>query len=84
MKKHKISAADLVIKLVIGVLALLSIFPFYQTILISLSREGDKYLNPIYLLPVHIDFSAYTFLFREGKVVNGLMVTLIDNGTKTI
>jgi len=76
MKKHKISAADLVIKLVIGVLALLSIFPFYQTILISLSREGDKYLNPIYLLPVHIDFSAYTFLFREGKVVNGLMVTL--------
>ena len=76
MKKHKISAADLVIKLVIGVLALLSIFPFYQTILISLSREGDKYLKPIYLLPVHIDFSAYTFLFREGKVVNGLMVTL--------
>lgn len=74
--KKKFSTADFIIKIVIGILALLSIFPFYQTILISLSREGDKYINPIFLLPVHIDFSAYRFLINEGKVVNGLWVTL--------
>ncbi len=76
MKKRKFSMADLLIKIFIGILALLSIFPFYQTILISLSREGDKYLNPVFLWPVHIDLSAYTFLLREGKVVSGLLVTL--------
>lgn len=76
MKQHKISIADLLIKLFIGILAILSIFPFYQTILISLSREGDKYLHPVFLLPVHIDFSAYKYLWNEGKVVHGLYVTL--------
>ncbi|MGB8454457.1 MAG: carbohydrate ABC transporter permease [Anaerocolumna sp.] len=76
MKKRKFSIADFLIKIFIGVLSVLSIFPFYQTILISLSREGDKYLNPVFLLPVHINFSAYTYLLKEGKVVNGLLVTL--------
>jgi len=76
MMKSKISPVDLFIKIFIGAFALFSIFPFYQTILISLSKEGDKYLNPIYLWPVHIKFSAYTFLFKEGKVVSGILVTL--------
>lgn len=76
MKKRKFSAADFIIKLIIGIFALLSIFPFYQTITISLSREGDKYLRPVFLLPIHIDFSAYTFLINEGKVISGLCITL--------
>lgn len=76
MKKHKFSGVDFIIKLIIGLLSLLSIFPFYQTILISISREGDKYLRPVFLLPVHIDFSAYAYLLKEGKVVSGLLITL--------
>lgn len=76
MNKRKFSIADFLIKLFMGILSLLSIFPFYQTILISLSKEGDKYLNPVFLWPVHINFSAYTYLLKEGKVVNGLLVTL--------
>jgi len=76
MKKHKFSIADLIIKLFIGILTLLSIFPFYQTILISLSRKGDRFLHPVFLLPVHIDFSAYSYLIKEGKVVNGFFVSL--------
>jgi len=75
-KKRRFSIADLIIKLVIGILALVSIYPFYQTIILSLSREGDKYRNAVYIFPIHIDFSAYTFLLNEGKVVSGLMVTL--------
>jgi putative aldouronate transport system permease protein len=76
MKKRKFSIADFLIKIFMGVLSLLSIFPFYQTILISLSQEGDKYLSPVFLLPVHINFAAYTYLLKEGKVVSGLLVTL--------
>ncbi len=81
---RKFSIADLIIKLGIGLLAILSIFPFYQTILISLSREGDKYLRAVYLFPVHIDFSAYSFLLREGKVASGLLVTLFVTTAGTL
>lgn len=82
--RRKFSFADLIIKLMIGLVTLLSVFPFYQTILISLSREGDKYLRPIFLLPVHIDFSAYNFLLKEGKVVSGLLVTLFVTAAGTL
>lgn len=81
---RKFSIADLIIKLGIGLLAILSIFPFYQTILISLSREGDKYLRAVYLFPVHIDFSAYSFLLKEGKVASGLLVTLFVTTAGTL
>lgn len=75
-KKKKISKVDLAIKLLLGLIALICIFPFYQTILISLSKEGDKFSQSVFLFPVHIDFSAYTYLLKEGKVLRGLYVTL--------
>jgi putative aldouronate transport system permease protein len=64
------------IKVILGIIALISLFPFYQTLLISLSKEGDKFTQTIFLYPVHIDISAYTYLLKEGKVVSGLLVTL--------
>jgi putative aldouronate transport system permease protein len=75
-KKHKISVADIIIKLVLGILVILSIFPFYQTIITSLSKEGDKYMQTVYLLPQHLDFSAYKYLVNDGKVVSGFFVSL--------
>jgi ABC-type sugar transport system, permease component len=75
-KKQKISMMDLVIKVVIGFFVILSLLPFYQTIIVSLSREGDKYTQAVYLLPRHFDLSAYRYLLHEGKVVSGFLVTL--------
>jgi putative aldouronate transport system permease protein len=75
-KRKKISIADIMIKVILGIIALISLFPFYQTLLISLSKEGDKFTQTIFLYPVHIDISAYTYLLKEGKVVSGLLVTL--------
>lgn len=80
----KISKMDLIIKIVIGVFVLLSLFPFYQTILLSLSREGDKYMQTVYLLPRHIDFSAYVYLMKEGKVLKGFLVTLLITAAGTL
>jgi putative aldouronate transport system permease protein len=75
-KREKISIVDITIKLVLGIISIVSLFPFYQTLLISLSKEGDKFTQTVFLYPVHIDFSAYTYLFKEGKVSNGLLVTV--------
>lgn len=75
-RMKKISKTDLTIKIVLGIFVLLSIFPFYQTIILSLSREGDKYIDAVYLFPKHIDFSAYKYLIEEGKVLSGFLVTL--------
>lgn len=75
--KKKLSKADLLIKLGLGVISLVSLFPFYQTLITSFSKEGDKFSQAVFLIPVHFDLSAYTYLMREGKVVSGLLVTIL-------
>ncbi|MDD2214022.1 MAG: hypothetical protein PHR21_05710 [Oscillospiraceae bacterium] len=77
MKRRKhFSPMELAIKIIIGLLSLICIFPFYQTLLISLSRQGDKYTQLVFLYPVHLDISAYKYLINDGKVVNGFLVTV--------
>ena len=76
MKKKKFSAVEFIIKLVLLLLGLIALFPFYQTLLLSFSRQGDIYLQTVYLYPEHFDFSAYRYLLEEGQVVKGLLVTL--------
>lgn len=76
MKKKKRSVADIIIKVLLGLIAIIALFPFYQTVLLSLSKQGDMYSQKVFLYPVHIDFSAYKYLIEDGKVISGLLVTL--------
>lgn len=73
----KFSTAEFVIKVALGIVAIVSLFPFYQTLLLSFSREGDKFSQAVFLFPVHFDVSAYTYLLKEGKVLSGLINTMI-------
>jgi putative aldouronate transport system permease protein len=75
-KIHKISVSDLMIEIILGIFALFALFPFYQTILLSFSKQGDIFSQTIYLYPVNFDLSAYKFLLEEGKVLGGFWVTL--------
>ena len=76
MRKRKISLAEFIIKAFLLLLGLVALFPFYQTLLLSVSRQGDIYQQTVYLYPEHLDFSAYRYLLEEGKVVKGFLVTL--------
>ena len=76
MRKRKISLAECIIKAFLLLLGLVALFPFYQTLLLSVSRQGDIYQQTVYLYPEHLDFSAYRYLLEEGKVVKGFLVTL--------
>lgn len=41
-------------------------------------------MQTVYLLPRHIDFSAYVYLLKEGKVLNGFLVTLLITAAGTL
>ena len=74
--KRKNHAADIIIITFLGILAVISLFPFYQTLILSFSKLSDIGTQRIFLYPVSIDFSSYQYLFMEGKVIRGLLVTL--------
>lgn len=73
---RKFSIVDFVITLTLGILALVSIFPFYQTLIMSLSSLGDISTQRVFLYPVSIDFSSYSYLISEGKATKGMLITL--------
>ncbi len=75
--RKKFSAVDFIIIVFLGIAAIISILPFYSTILLSFSKLGDISSQKVFLLPSNIDLSSYKFLFAEGKATRGLMITLI-------
>jgi putative aldouronate transport system permease protein len=77
MKRRKVSAADFVILLFLGIFALVCFFPFYQTVILSFSTMAAVGTQRIFLYPVSIDFGAYQYLINEGKMLRGMGVTAI-------
>ncbi|MDR1904834.1 MAG: carbohydrate ABC transporter permease [Treponema sp.] len=73
---RRFSLVDFMLLLIMGFFALVCAFPFYQTAIISLSRAGDLEKQIVYLVPSSIDASAYGYLFQEGKLPRGFLVTV--------
>lgn len=74
--KRTLSFPDVVLALLLGILALLTIFPFYQTFIVSFSSLSDVGSGHIFLWPQSIDLSSYRYLFKEGLVTKGLLVSI--------
>lgn len=75
--KKKIDLPNLFISILMGFMAVVCIFPFYQTLLVSLSSASDMSTRRVFLYPVSIDFSSYEYLISEGKALKGILVTTV-------
>jgi putative aldouronate transport system permease protein len=72
----KINSVDCFILVLLGVLTVLFLFPFYQTVILSFSKSGDIAANKVFIIPVSFDLGAYKYLIEEGKMLKGARVTL--------
>ena len=59
----------------LSVLALCTIYPFYNVILVSLTPFKDSTMSGFYLLPRTLDFTSYLLLFKDATVPKGFLVT---------
>ncbi len=75
---------DALIMLVLGLGAIATAFPFYQTLVQSLSTVLDMQSGGVMLWPRSIDFSSYLYIFSQGKVVNGLLISVIVTVSGTL
>lgn len=67
--------ANVIITLFLGLLSLFALFPFYQTLMLSFSTVADAGTSQVFLYPSNFDLGSYKFLFAEGKVTRGLLVS---------
>lgn len=82
--RQRINLTNVLLALALGILAILAIFPFYQTLIVSFSTLNDRGSGHIFLWPRSIDFSAYQYLFAEGLVTRGMLVSIFVTVVGTV
>lgn len=68
--------ADGVIIGILTFLALITLFPFYNVVIMSLARYEDIVETPLYIVPQALDFSTYRLLFLDDLLVNSFLVSV--------
>ena len=72
----KVSAFDVVLLAVLGTLALVTLYPFYQVLIISVSDTVAYAQHPLYVLPYVFDITGYQTIFNDPNFYSALGVTL--------
>ena len=84
MKRHarkgyrigRTSALDYVLVVILGLMALAAIFPFYQVVILSFADTITYANHPLYLLPYAFDLTGYKAIFNEPKFFRSLLNTV--------
>ncbi len=76
MKKRKVSLFDVVLYLVFGLVALITIYPFYNVLIVSLSNTLASATYSPYLYPHVVDFTGYKTIMQDTYFYKSLGTTL--------
>lgn len=72
----KVQPADIVLISVIGLVALVMLFPFYNVLIVSVAAYEDIAKSTLYLLPVSFDLSNYRLVMMDQTIVKSLGVSV--------
>jgi putative aldouronate transport system permease protein len=76
-RKVRFSLFDTINFLILTFLALIIIYPFYNSILVSLVPQRDYIRTPFMLFPKRITWDSYKYIFESPKIIYGYRSTLI-------
>lgn len=62
--------------LFLGILAVITIFPFYNVFILSFAKYEVVVQKLLYILPESFDFTSYGMIIREPNFYNSVLVTL--------
>ncbi len=73
---QKMTGMDVVLAIVLGIMSIAAIFPFYQVVMLSFSNMASYAEHPIYLLPYSFDLTGYKAIFQDGGFFRSVNITL--------
>lgn len=76
MKIDRTNSFDVFNTVIMGLLAFITIFPFYYVIIVSVAKYEDIMKQLIYLVPKALDFGSYKMILSTNLISNALFVTL--------
>lgn len=75
-KKKHLSGVELFLYVVFGLLALVTLYPFYNVLIVSFSNTVTSARFSPYLFPHVVDFTGYKAIIRDVYFFKSLGVTL--------
>ncbi len=72
----QLTAMDYVLFVILGIMAIAAIFPFYQVVLLSFADMASYAAHPMYLLPYAFDVTGYKAIFSDPGFFTSVGVTL--------
>lgn len=76
LKRTRTTGFDISLYVVFGLLALITLYPFYNVIIMSLSNTVASAKHVPYLLPYVLDMTGYKTIIQDSKFVKALGVSL--------
>lgn len=76
LKKNRITIFDVVLVLVFGVLSLITLYPFYNVLILSVSNTISVARHTPYLFPFVFDFTGYKTILQDVYFLKSLSVSV--------
>lgn len=76
-KKKKWSPFDIGAFIVLGLLTLVTFFPFYNVLIVSIAKFDSISKSDFYILPLSFDLTAYKLLLQDAKFWTSFMNSVI-------
>ena len=76
-KLNRLNAFDYILIIFLTVFALLILYPFYNSVCVSLVSQADYIKTRFMLYQRNITFESYFVVFKNGSIFDGMKVTLI-------
>ena len=74
---RRLNGVDYAIMVSLALFALLILYPFYNSICVSLVSQADYIKSRFMLYPKNITFESYFVVFKNGSIFDGMKVTLL-------
>ncbi len=62
--------------ILLGLLSVIAIFPFYNVFIVSLAKIEVIVKQPVYIIPLSFDLTSYKQIVMEPKFVNAMLVSI--------
>ena len=72
----RLNAADYAIMAFLGLFALIILYPFYNSICVSLVSQADYIKTRFMLYPKNLTLESYFIVFENGSIFDGMKVTI--------
>jgi len=77
MRRKNIKIFDVVNLIILSLMAIITIFPLYYVLTLSLTTQGDYLQNPLMMYPKNINLDSYIFILSNNNVLRSFMNSTI-------